>query len=616
MARGPIALIGWLFVASIALIAIISSLVVAWGIDPDGRGFLDVAWAGLMRTLDAGTMGGDDGSWPFLFAMLAVTMGGIFVVSTLIGVLTTGIEGKLDELRKGRSFVAEQNHTVILGWSSQVFTLVSEISAANENQSRSCIAILAEKDAVEMQDEIRSKVGQTRRTRVVCRTGSPIDLSDLEIVNPHAARSIVILAPENDDPDAYVIKTILAIVNNPKRHREPYHIVAVIRDHKNLEVAKMIGRDEVQIVLASDVIARVTAQTCRQSGLSVTYTELMDFGGDEIYFKEEAALTGRAFGQALFAYESSALMGLRFKDGRIQLNPPMDTMIVSGDKIIAISEDDDTIHLSGKTDYGIDESAIVEADERIAAPERTIVLGWNQRALAILRELDSYVSLGSEALVVAEGEGTQSVIASESFRNMKVSFRQGDTTDRRLLDDLAIQTYEHIIVLSMGEWASGSTFDPQQADARTLITLLHLRDIANKQGFPFSITSEMLDIRNRELAEVTRADDFIVSDKMLSLMLSQISENKELAAVFQDLFDPEGSEIYLKPATDYVQPGRAVNFYTVMEAARRRGEVAIGYRLQSEAYDPAKSYGVSVNPAKSKMVTLAKEDRIIVLAED
>ena len=55
----------------------------------------------------------------------------------------------------------------------------------------------------------------------------------------------------------------------------------------------------------------------------------------------------------------------------------------------------------------------------------------------------------------------------------------------------------------------------------------------------------MLDHRNRELAEVTQADDFIVSDRLISLMLSQLSENEELNAVFDELFNPEGSEVYL-----------------------------------------------------------------------
>ena len=101
---------------------------------------------------------------------------------------------------------------------------------ANANQRRSCIVILGDKDKVEMEDEIRQKVGPTGRTRIVCRTGNPIELTDLDIVSPQTARSIIILAPEGDDPDAQVIKTMLAITNAPDRRPEPYHIVAAIRD--------------------------------------------------------------------------------------------------------------------------------------------------------------------------------------------------------------------------------------------------------------------------------------------------------------------------------------------------------------------------------------------------
>ncbi len=622
MSKGPIALIGWLFIASAILIALISLIVVAFGIGPEGRGtFLEVAWASLMRTLDAGTMGGDEGHWTFLLAMLVVTFGGIFIVSILIGVLTTGIEGKLEQLRKGRSFVAEQNHTVILGWSSQVFTLISELVAANANQRHSCIAILAEKDAVEMQDEIRSKVGKTGGTRVVCRTGSPIDMDDLDIVNPQSARSIVILAPEVDDPDFYVIKSMLALTNDTNRAENRYHIVAVIRDSKNFEVASMIGGDEVKLVLVGDMMARIMAQTCRQSGLSVAYTELLDFGGDEIYFTEEPGLTGKTFAEALQAYEDSAIIGIRFQDGRLQINPPMETRLDSRDKLIAISEDDDTVRLSGLTEYHIESAAIKETAASPTAAEHTLMLGWNDRASSIIRELDNYVGAGSKITVVHRDEIDVNAHLSPNgsvegaLRHMAVSFRAGDTTNRQTLESLSVNEYNHIIVLSTGE-KDDTPSDPQEADARTLITLLHLRDMSDKSGQPLSIVSEMLDIKNRQLAQVTRADDFVVSDNLLSLMLSQISENAELALVFQDLFDPEGSEIYLKPAEEYVQTGIPLNFYTVVEAARRRNQVAIGYRVQAEAYAADKSYGVRINPKKSLQTTYAKGDRIIVLAED
>ena len=156
MSRGTIALIGGLACVSLLLIAA-AGLIIAIGgqlLAPEGSnppGFLEAAWLILMRTLDAGTMGGDAG-WGFRLIMLGVTLGGIFIVSTLIGVLTAGVEGKLDELRKGRSQVLESGHTLILGWSAQVFTILSELMVANENISNARIVVLADKDKVEMED--------------------------------------------------------------------------------------------------------------------------------------------------------------------------------------------------------------------------------------------------------------------------------------------------------------------------------------------------------------------------------------------------------------------------------------------------------------------------------
>ncbi len=616
MSKGTVALIGYLFLISLIMILVVAAIVVVSGIAPEeeGRpkGFAEVAWMSLMRTLDAGTMGGDTGSWWFLIAMFTVTLGGIFIVSTLIGVLTSGIEAKMEELRKGRSLVVEKDHTVVLGWSPQVFTIVSELVAANENQRRGCIAILADKDKVEMEDEIRAKVPDTKNTRVVCRCGSPTDLTDLEIVNPHQAKSIIILSPEGENPDSKVIKTILAITNNPHRRPEPYHVVAEIRSLDNAPLARLVGKGEAQLVLVEDLISRIMVQTCRQAGLSLVYTELLNFGGDEIYFQEEPRLVGKTLGEALFMYEDSCLIGLCFADGRIALNPPLTTRIASGDKIIAISEDDDTVVPSGKTDFGIDESAIREPPPRQKQPERTLILGWNRRGVAMIRELDSYVAPGSQVTVVAERAEVREELLEKckGLKNQKLSFLQGDTTDRKILEGLQPTAFNHVITLSAFD-----TLDPQEADSRTLVTLLYLREIGEKAHHPFSITSEMQDVRNRELALVTRADDFIVSDSLVSLMLTQLSENKELELVFQDLFDPEGSEIYLKPAADYVELGREVNFYTVLEAARRRNEIAIGYSVRAWANNPEKGNGVITNPDKSARFTLTAEDRVIVLSE-
>lgn len=621
LSRGPAMLIVWLGVVSVLMILVLSALVWLLRLVPAENGappasFLDIAWMSLMRTLDAGTMGGDTGSWSFLLSMLAVTFGGIFVISTLIGALSGVIDEKMDELRKGRSRVLENNHTLILGWSPRVFTIVSELATANENQRRASVVILGPKDKVEMEDELRERVEDFKTTKVVCRSGSPSDMGDLEIVNVQGSKSIILLPPQGEDPDIETIKTLLAVTNSPDRRAEPYHIVAEVREPKNLEVAKLVGRDEAELVLVPDLLARVTVQTCRQSGLSVVYQELLDYGGDEIYFKNEPAVAGKSFGEVLGLYATSSIIGLRRADGAILLNPPMDTVVAPDDLVIAISADDDTVVVS-KAPIPIEADAIVDnVAPRAPQPEHTLILGWNDTAPLILRELNAYVAPGSHAWVLAELEDGIETIRQElaPSTNLTVSLHQGDTTDRKTLDTLQIPRFDHVILLS--PQIDDGHEDEQKADARTLVTLLHLRDIREQSGRRFSIVSEMLDLRNRALAEVTRADDFIVGDQLASLLLTQISENKELNALFADLFDPEGSEIYLKPAGEYVKLGREISFATIVESARRRGQIAIGYRLHKDSTDKEKAYGVATNPAKNTRVTLGERDSVIVIAED
>jgi len=156
MSKGTPAMIGLLFAFTATVLFVIATVLINSPVVPiennQPMGLGKALYIILLRTLDPGTMAGDVGPWPFLFTMLGVTLFGLFVVSILIGLITSGIESKLDELRKGRSCVIESNHTVILGWSSQVFTIISELMVANENVKKPVIAILAEKDKVEMED--------------------------------------------------------------------------------------------------------------------------------------------------------------------------------------------------------------------------------------------------------------------------------------------------------------------------------------------------------------------------------------------------------------------------------------------------------------------------------
>src|SRR3954470_7531042 len=599
MAGGTIALIGWLGPVSLVLIAIDGAFLAFTNIAPEGEesmSFIEATWASLMRTLDSGTMGGDNG-WGFRVVKLLVMPAGIFVASALIGVLSTGLEGRLDELRKGRSRVLEKDHTIIFNWSPSIFDVISELVIANESRKRPRIVVMSEKDKVEMEDEIADKVPDTKNTRIICRRGDPTDLFDINIVNPQDARSIIILSPENDDPDSCVIKTILAVVNDPARREERYLIAAEIREEANAEVARVVGGAEVQLVLADDLLSRIVAQSMRPPGLSAVYTELLDFDGCEIYTVEQPELVGRTFGEAIFSYETSTLIGLCSSDGIVSLNPPMETGIEEGMKVIVIGEGDSESEIKGR-------GAPTEASDAPASPiapmpaERTLMLGWNRRGSMIALELSRYVAPGSLLTIAAdtpelEAEFQALQLAGE---NLKAEMKRIDTSRRGDIEALDPSSYDHVLVLGYSDHLAA-----QPADTRTLVTLLHLRRIGEDRHKAINVVSEMIDVRNRELAEVAKIDDFVVSNKLVSLMLAQASENEHLEEIFKDLLDEEGSEICLRPASDYVRLGETLSFYEVTEAARRRGEVAIGHHVPSASADDARRMGgIVINVSKAE----------------
>jgi Castor and Pollux protein voltage-gated ion channel component len=357
------------------------------------------------------------------------------------------------------------------------------------------------------------------------------------------------------------------------------------------------------VIDGDDISARLIVQTARQSRLSVIYHDLLDFGGDEFYIVSEPQLVGQSFGAALMAYRTSCPVGLFHSNGSTTLNPPMETVIGPADKLVILAEDDSKIKLAGRP-FEVDSAAIVHSVRGPQAPERTLMLGWNGRAVRIIEQLDGYVTTGSAVDIVTDRADADMVVAqlSQRLRRVTLRIKDGDTRDRNVLESLDVAAYGNVIVLS------DDHLDPMTADSRVLVTLLHLRDMLAKRGRNVQIVSEMRDDRDRALAQLTRADDFVVSEQMVSLLMTQISENRHLESVFTDLFDPEGAEIYVRPASYYIREASGYTFATVVESARRRGEVAIGYR----AADPGEGHGVVLNPAKDSPMPLI--DRVIVLA--
>ncbi|MEU8893844.1 NAD-binding lipoprotein [Streptomyces sp. NPDC048442] len=619
MTRGTPALIGWLSMICLAIVVPVSALLV-WA---DRRRpttlhnqvmeiWKNVSWAFKL--------GGAVGAPVFVALSILLALVGLLFASTLVGLIAAGVNRKILDLRRGTSVIMEDHHTVLLGWSEQIYPVLAELVEANAHKRRGAVAqrrrgavaILAPMDKVEMEELVRDRVPGARSIRVICRTGSPVDPADIERVNPKGARAVIVLTPGGEDGDADLVKTLLAVTKSPGMQDQPHLVLAAVQDVRNREAARLAAGPGACVLSIDDIAARLVVQTCRQPGLSLVYMELLTYEGNEFYLTEEPELVGRSYAEALMSYATSAVIGLRRADGSLALNPPSDTRILAGDEIIAISQDDGTVILSDRPGT-IDTAAVVTPAPRVPQPERTLMLGWNRRAALVITELDQYVAKGSTLDVIArEPEVADTVASVPLYRDaLTVGFRTGDVTEPAVLRGPDLGAYDHVIVLS--DDADGTM--GLRADNRTLVTLLQLRHIATGLGCGLPVVAELSDDRNRALAPISESDDFIVSDKLISLLMTQVSESRHRAALFEDLFRTEGSEIYLKPARDYVLLERELDFYTVVESARLQGQSAIGYRLLSEAARPP-GFGIHLNPDKKRTIRFTEGDSVIVMAED
>ncbi|GAA3111357.1 CASTOR/POLLUX-related putative ion channel [Streptosporangium carneum] len=600
IARGTWAMIGLLAVVALAMAVVGAAAILT--LAPNATDLPSALWSGLMRTMSPGVVTRDSGSPVFLGCMLVLALTGIVIFSTLIGLIETGLDRKLASLRKGRSLVIERDHTVILGWSEQVFLILSELAVANASRGRTCVAILADRDRVSMEEAIRDRVDLPRRLRVVCRTGSPTDPMDVAIVSPERARAVIVLGSEDTCSDARTIKSLLAL--DAAKVRPRVQLVAGIRDPDNLVAARLAGGANALILDVDEISARVMVQTCLHAGLSMVYSDLLGFEGDEIYFRQPGELAGESFGDALPALENCSLIGLE-REGKVLLNPAGETTIDAGDRLILIMDDDDAkpVRASARVDH----DAIVATGEHEPVARRVLVLGWNACGAAIVAEFDHYMPPGSQLKVVADDSRMTSQVEGLSARvaGLTLSHETGDITRHSTLQRLDLGAYDHVLILA------DDRFGAHVADSRTLLTLLHVREMSRSNGWRHSLVTEIARDGDRRLVEVTEVDDFIVSSKVTSLLMIQVAENPRRHDVFADLFDAGGQEIYIRPADDYVRLSTPVDYATVVAAARAYGEVAIGYRTECLSGGAG---GIALNPPKSRRLTFEPGDAVIVLA--
>ncbi len=598
MAKGTIALVAVLFLMTASFIILAALIAVAFG----NLSFTQSIWAGIMHTIDAGTITGTDTTdIPFLIIMSVVTLCGLFITSILIGIITTGFEERLNSLKKGNSEVIEKNHTLILGFNDNIYTIISELVIANESSKDECIVILSPESKEFMEESINDQINDLKTTRIVCRTGSITEINMLKRCSIATCRSVII----NENNDFITTKAILAINNyfdSEDFNEKIPCVVASINDNTNFDAATIASEGNVEIMLTEDIISRIIAQTCRQSGLSEVMTELFNFDGDEMYFENYPQLKGCKFGETLGKFEKAVVLGYK-RNGKTYLNPSSDTILTENDYLLLIVEDNNSAKPSDAPNLKcIEPFKTSNSKKSNEIPDNILILGTNRMLYRILQELDEY-SINGTIVTVADEKASEFIDVEYAFENITLRAVNCDTRNRTSLDTLAASNISSIVLLSSDEC------DTELSDAQMLLKLIHLRDISEKNNFKFNITSEMKNPTNQKLARVAKVNDFVIGNYIVNMMMAQISENRNLAEVFRELLQAEGNEIYINNVADYLDISKETNFYSITEIVKQHEEIVLGYKKVIDD-----SFEIIINPQKSNMIKFSEKDCLIVLS--
>jgi len=580
----------------------------------------------FLQLTDPGNMAQDiTSSYIFKFSAIIAGLAGVIMFSALIAFITNALDRKITSLKKGFSRVIESNHTVILGWDSQrIIEILKELIIANESEKDSCILILSETDKEKMDDFLSVNLPDTKNTRIVTRSGSISSLISMDIISIDTCKSVIVLSKcgsnatpeEKAASDANVIKAVLAIVAFCNR-KEKHSIVVEVFDPELRKVVKNISPSEITVINSNELLGKVIVQTSRSNGLSVVYTEIFSFAGCEMYFYSNK-WRGMPFEKLVYHFSDGIPIGVCNQDGQIILNPPKDRIMEDNVQLIMLADDDSNIVFEQEP-VALANHYEQSLKKHTPETEKELLLGWASKAKIIIEQYADYLPDNSIIDIIVPQltpQVSQEVQAlNEKLKHTRISVFEKNLIQIEDLMSLNPLKYNTIIILSP------ENVDTEAADAENICILLQLRSLFNQfrtqQKNQTKIITEVSDSKNMELIAYTGVNDLIISNRLISMMLAQISENRKTYRLYDQLLKESGSEIYIKPIDLYFQsiPDQ-VTFADIIQAAQKRDEICIGIKIKALEKDFEANFGIQINPHKMKTFELQDGDSFVVLSEN
>lgn len=431
-----------------------------------------------------------------ILAVVVLVIGMVLFSGTIIALTTNAIKDYFQKKQSGSGKLILDHQVVILNWNNKVPELVADLIHLDKDNIS--IVILANIEKATAEKLITNAIQTIKKDKsvtnlnILVKNGNPLIKSDLKDISIEKAQTILIMNIDSDNKETLSAKTdfnLIKTILNLGEFEFIYHppIVAEIQNMASKDkvselshIVNSLKEHNIIPICFDRKLGHVIAQTIINPLIKEVYLSIFSFEGAEVYF-----IDNLDFDVCLKEY-SHVIPIARHNTG-----------------LFVLSEKE--LDLKLKESYKSDIIPLKTKTINTKSNIKVIIIGSNNKLQFIKESFDDY---------------------TEIYDSQFDALYFDDSDVEKHINDIKNDEKETILLLSKEDT------DTSNLDANIINNLIYLQT-ENIQNA--NIIVEVLDPANDHIIKDFNINNTIISNKIISLLVSKIIMYQETAPFYENL---------------------------------------------------------------------------------